>query len=508
MSQTKKNEVILTPLDGVRRRHRIQKVFEGVSWGLFLGAVATIPVSLGHLFSLTELSMSFPLLAAVLGIGGLLGAGVGFFMPIDHHDSARRIDRHYRLKDRLLTALKLLLRDRTTPIERLQLADAARHAETVDPREVMPFRLPGNFGWSLTMVALAVAICLASPYFDQRHEAVAAEPLPEIVSAAVTLKEELVEKIEELAEENPEEKQLKELSEKLQELVTQLEEVSTDRKESLATLSEMEEAIRSAMSQFQVEAVDTSMKEIAEALSAAEATRAAAQAMKDEKYAKASDELEKLDPKSLDNMSKQERRAVSEQMKQALKKMEDRGQKSLLNAAKKMAECMECGESGKCKEGACELAGECKKQGLRKGICEGLEGKLSLLGLCKSECNGGGACETQNNGGDNTNKSDKGSKNWGDGAAGNPTSGEETNLDGNREKHNLTGMMGAGDSEYEKFRTDEAPEEKTTREFSEVFKEYQKMSEAVLESEPIPLGQRQMIRRYFESIRPTGKDAE
>jgi len=29
------------------------------------------------------------------------------------------------------------------------------------------------------------------------------------------------------------------------------------------------------------------------------------------------------------------------------------------------------------------------------------------------------------------------------------------------------------------------------------------MSEAVLETEPIPLGQRQMIRRYFESIRPS-----
>ena len=32
------------------------------------------------------------------------------------------------------------------------------------------------------------------------------------------------------------------------------------------------------------------------------------------------------------------------------------------------------------------------------------------------------------------------------------------------------------------------------------------MSEAVLESEPIPLGQRQVIRRYFELIRPSQED--
>jgi hypothetical protein len=36
------------------------------------------------------------------------------------------------------------------------------------------------------------------------------------------------------------------------------------------------------------------------------------------------------------------------------------------------------------------------------------------------------------------------------------------------------------------------------------------MSEAVLDSEPIPLGHRQTIRRYFELIRPqeTGEDTK
>jgi hypothetical protein len=32
------------------------------------------------------------------------------------------------------------------------------------------------------------------------------------------------------------------------------------------------------------------------------------------------------------------------------------------------------------------------------------------------------------------------------------------------------------------------------------------MSEAVLDSEPIPLGHRQTIRRYFELIRPQNSD--
>jgi len=41
----------------------------------------------------------------------------------------------------------------------------------------------------------------------------------------------------------------------------------------------------------------------------------------------------------------------------------------------------------------------------------------------------------------------------------------------------------------------------------EVYSKYRKMSDAVLDSEDIPLGHRQTIRRYFEAIRPSAEDA-
>ena len=219
--------------------------------------------------------------------------------------------------------------------------------------------------------------------------------------------------------------------------------------------------------------------------------------MKAGQYSKAADELENLDT---DEMTKHERRAVAEQLRQASEGINRRSQQSLSQATLKIAEALE--NNTQCKEGACELAGECRKQSLRKGICEGLECKLALLGLCKSECNGG-QCQGNKNGGDGTSKSDQSSKNWGTGAAGNPTSGEETNLESTRQRQDITGMIGAGASEYETLKSSEAQQELSGREFREAFQEYRKMSEAVLETEPIPLGQRQTIRRYFESIRPS-----
>ena len=41
-----------------------------------------------------------------------------------------------------------------------------------------------------------------------------------------------------------------------------------------------------------------------------------------------------------------------------------------------------------------------------------------------------------------------------------------------------------------------------------MYQKYRKMTEAALNSEPIPLGHRQTIRRYFELIRPQGDEAK
>jgi len=64
---------------------------------------------------------------------------------------------------------------------------------------------------------------------------------------------------------------------------------------------------------------------------------------------------------------------------------------------------------------------------------------------------------------------------------------------------------GEGDVEVESTISGEA-DENAQRSYQEKYVEYQKLSEAVLESEPIPLGHRQSIRRYFEAIRPRATD--
>lgn len=498
--------MITDALQVVGRRTRTQRLFECLCSGLLFGTLLAIPVIILHLFGYSLAVSPWGMLGAFAGLGtflgGITGLLTGLLSPQQNlKDSARRIDAFYQLKDRLITSLKIIFRKHATVMERLQVMDAAVHAKRVEAKIVVPYRIPKNFYRAMMFLVIAVTLCLISPYVNRSQTLEAALPVEEVVAVTEQLKEELLEPVEEIAKENPEEKPLEKLSEELQKLVEQMENQSNNPKEALATLSQMEAAMNQAISEFNLEAMDASMLELADALSAAESTRSASMAMKAGEYAKAADELEKSDASA---MSKQERKAVSDQLKKTAAAMLKRNQEPLAKLTEKLADDLQESNGEGCKNSACEIAGICRKQGLRKGICQGLGCKLALLSLCKSEC--AGACACNKDGGNSNQKSNNSSKNWGRGTAGDPASGQETSLDSKRELKQVAGMQGAGPSEFETMKSQEGSEETSNRSYKEAYREYQKMSESVLESEPIPLGQRQMIRRYFESIRPQGEE--
>ena len=478
----------------VSRRRRFQAVFEGLTSGLYYGALVAAGLLVWRLFGAGQAIpiWSFPVLAA---LGTLLGGACGLLRPLDAKETASNVDTRYRLKDRFLTALQLLCCPSVSPMERLQLEDTAKHALQVDPLEVAPFRQPRRLVRALATVLLATLFCLF-PTFGNRADTSEATPSEEVLVVIEQINEELIEKVEELIRQNPDEKELPPLLEELKQLAEHLENNVADPKEALATLSQMETRLSKAINEFNLEAVDASMQEIADSLASAEAMRSAAQALKGKNYAKAANELEKAD---FANMTRPERNAVATQLKQnaaaaGLRKL-DNLSKLLENMAEKVAE----GDASECNASACELAGLCRTQGLRKGICQGLESKLALLGMCKSQC--AQACQGQN-GGDSASRSNQSSNNWGTGSDGRPQDGKATDAEGSFQHEQITGIHGVGPSEIETVSSDEISHTTTNRAYNDAYRDFRKISEEVLESEPIPLGQRQMIRNYFERIRP------
>ena len=499
-------KIITQSLMAVKRRSRIQRLFESLCGGVFYGTLAALPLLLMQLSGVFSGVQAWAILLICLLLGLAASTMVGWFGPLETKAAAEKTDTHYRLKDRLLTALRLIAKPDQTVIERLQISDAAGFAAKVDARVVVPYRVPRHFTRTLGVLLLAVGLCVASPYINPQQTLEAAPmPVQEVIKSAELLKEGLVDWVEEKANEHPDEEELKDLAEKLDKQQVKLEETLTDPREAIAVMSEMEAAANAMMSEYNLEAMDASLQEIADALSASELSRSASQALKDGNYAKAAEELTNMD---VSEMSKLERNAIAQQLKQSAGNMQKRNQKELSQMTEKLSDELQEGNCEAACESACQIAGVCEKQGLRKGICQALGSKLALLSLCKSDC--AGACQSQGNknGGENNKKSNSPSNNWGRGTAGQPDSGEETNLGGNREMKQITGIQGNGPSEYETILSNEGSEEQTSRSYSEAYREFRKLSESVLETEPIPLGQRRMIRQYFESIRPQGNENE
>ncbi|MCP4513447.1 MAG: hypothetical protein GY826_44405 [Fuerstiella sp.] len=175
-----------------------------------------------------------------------------------------------------------------------------------------------------------------------------------------------------------------------------------------------------------------------------------------------------------------------------------------------LSEAVKNDDSKSTREVSQTLAKEIKRHSLAKKLRNMLSSKCDKLGACKKLCsadaNSNGEGQGDGEGlnlakGQSDKTSNSPSKKAGAKSAGN-TNGKQTQLESQRQMASLTGQMGeGGDSEFETTTSPEA-QEQAQRRAREAFAKYQKMSEAVLESEPIPLGHRQTIRKYFELIRP------
>ena len=336
----------------------------------------------------------------------VLGGLVGGMCRVRPNESARLIDQHYGLKDRILTALTFFHHNETDAVQRLQVQDAAEHVEHFDVEKVLPYRIgPKRVVHTTILMLIALGLTLIAPLRSPNIEVTAA-PTSEVLAVGLQLQDELVDPLEELAEEYPDEPEIEELSQELQELLEEMEEVNVDPKEVLVKLSEMEAAIQSTMSAFQLEAMDTSLSELGESLSAAEATREAAKSLQDGDYSKGAKALEKMDASS---MSKSERKSVAKKLAQTATSMRNRSQNKAADAVDQFAEGLQEGDPSQCQSAACQIAGICRKQGLRKGICKGLGCKLALLSMCKGQCSG--SCNK--NGGQSNNWSDSSKETWG-----------------------------------------------------------------------------------------------
>lgn len=475
-------------LDQVRRRLRQARGVQFFSYGLAVGAAAAAVLAL--LYAATDAVPLWWCIAAPLALGALF-AITGRLWPISRAAAAAVVDSYYGLKDRAITAIDFE-RSSSDPLRRLQLADAADHLRRVEAAQCVPVR-----GDRRAFASSGVFGCVAAAAILYAHlsriEIVPAAPLPVALQQASFLRETMLPEIEALKEsEDPE---IEELARELEQLVEDLEQEALDPRDLMAKLSEMEQSLAEARDSLQLQATDAQLQTIAAALQPAEAMAAAARAIQSDDYEKAGEHLEKVDPQQI---SDKERRAVADNLKKMLARLSPGQKGELSDAVKELQEGLENQDPSQCKNGMCKLAGLCKQQGAKKKIGECLACQLNRLSECKSQCRG--ACNSSL-----AAKTKSPSQSYGTAATGNPNDGDPTELDGARRQEQLDSQHGEGPSESEVIESPEG-EQDAVRQYAARYQEFRRQAEAVLETEPLPLGHRETVRQYFESIRPSNAE--
>ena len=336
---------------------------------------------------------------------------------------------HYDLKDRAVSAVDFVGRSQSTPMHALQVADAEQHLQKLDPRRVVPFRLPkvdavrhGCRDPGDGPAPLAAA---------RRRPGQAPEPLENVLAAAEEAEESL-EDLEEAARKENDPK-LKELVQKLTESIEQMKQPGVDVKEALAKLSEMQAAIAAQQAQFNVGLVDTQMQALGEALASTQSLEGAGQSLQHGKYDKAAEQLEEADPK----FDRKEVKALKEKLAKAAKQMEEAGLADLSSATTQLAESLE--DAGTAQGAFKKLGNLARAQGRRKRINDLLSLQCQNLSECKGNCQKNSAAQIRLR-----KKSDSPKSSWGMVISGN-ADGDKTKLDSARKREQVQGQMGEGD---------------------------------------------------------------
>lgn len=472
----------------VQVRQQRQWLWQCVSAGLLAGGAIGTSAAVIRIF--TQGAFSWMWVVAAVFVPVVTAACMAMARCTTMQLAAWTIDNRCGLKDRTQTALQFLAsKADDSALRRLQVEDAETQLQSVNPVTVAPIHPPKSWGWGILLTVLAGMLSFFAGEPPRIH---AAPEINNVVSAQADRAAVGVAQLKQLQQEQHD----PELEKVLMELARQLTELKTPGlapKEALARLSEMDAVLQKMQQQVAEASVVAELQEVGEALALAEAMAVAGQAMARGEMEKSAAELSKLEIPKLDRKTE---KAIGEKLEQI--QSNSNPKQSLKESLQKVSEGLSSGDRNKFQDGMKSLAGECKKQGQKKKLSDLLKQQSQCLSECKSACESEGRSQAQSNrkGGQ---EAGKGNANLKGDKTGKQKTGSEMNLKGEN--------SGTGDSDIETEKGS-AEEQEAIRQYRRNPEKYEALNESVLESESIPLGHRQTIRRYFEMLRPNAGETD
>jgi hypothetical protein len=489
-------EALLLFLSAVRRRCQLQ----AASRAIVIGTVAASLVCVA-MMALRPSRERASLALAVVITGPVVGAAAGLARRPSWFRAAALVDEHYGLKDGTTSALEFSADPISGPFTILQVVRATRRLDQLSPAEIVPLTAPK--GWPIAVGLLAIAVGFLSwPLVWAPVRAGDPVPVPfgPAVDEARRL-EEHVRELEAIAREMPD-PALDAMIERFRQTIAELKQPGLDARETMAKLSAHEAALDAQRRELNVAAADQELRSLGEALGEAAPLEPAGQSLRDARFDQAADQLEQAGDARIEE---REALAVERSATRVGKEMRSKGLEQLGEATLKMAAGVKRGGESQ-KSGVKGLAKEVRDHERRRRINQLMAQEQRRLQECKDRIEKRNLMEQMAK--EEQAKSQGSSSSSAKGTSDSSKKSNEPEKSARGGLERLKGIAGEGPSEVVDSRAIAGDGPRTARGPSpKKVQKYQKLSEAALESEPIPLGHRQSIRRYFELIRePAGPD--
>lgn len=523
-----------------RRRRRAEALLwlpRGLLFGLVVAATVATAARFRPLLTGPELAVA----GASLAGAGLLVASLALLSRRRTlADQARFADRHYGLLERTSTAVELSAGQLQTSAElrEAQLSDAARAAESIDFRRLMPLKPR----WLELGLALAAAAFVAIAALANNPQTASLEKR-RALSAAIEKQTQALEELAEKIEQNPalDESSKEELLVPIEAALQELRANEIGQERAMAVLSEAEADLRELAAAYDDTALQQSLDQAGQSLAENGTSEALGRFLQSAELGMASsaasalaDSLSQLDPASANELALDLAAAAAD-----LQAVDSELAAQLARAAQALRE----GDTAAAQQALREAAGTLSERQLEHSQAQAA---AQLAASAADQLSQGGQSVAQAGGSSQGGQGQAGGQGQGQGQSGQaqgqpgqgqPGQGQDSGTDAGSGQGSPSGAPGPGGGHVEEVYVPEpaelsdedgidvqlpaecqanpercgalisestAPltEEQSLVPYNQVFGQYRSAAFEALEGEYIPLGLKGLVRDYFSSLEP------
>jgi hypothetical protein len=487
-------EAFRTQIRRAGGRYRLERLAR-LSWPLAWSLTGALLVLLLLALATSVKLWALPVALIVLALGAIIALAI-HRARVDRHRLLVRMDAHSHLPDAVLSAgdWETAPRDAWRERQRLEMLAAL---QKIDWRGAWPVRWPRLLWLPLACAALlTVALGLMQ-----------ARGIAQVRAAALA---EQVKPLEQVfqdwdaAQKIAPSPELAELMKQIQPMRAQMAAGQMTEKQLFLKLNEVQARLEAQRQQLEASSLEPLAQTMAAAMQNLDGMSGLAAALQRKDFAAAREQAAQAEQKYQSGTARLPEGANAQAAASKLGEAAQQASSGNPQASSALSQ-MQSGVANKNSSGMCHGLGGLKdslgQQAQRQSQSHSLGLQLSQLSNCKnSMCQGSGikmglpALSLV--------KSLQEQK--GAGSAVDPNRlGAQTQLDANHQEMRITGNAGEGASETQTESSDDPHSEQTASSVNAAqFSAYEKMSEQAAVDENLPVADRQMIKRYFEDIRP------